>query len=311
VPSVSVTIGMLLAIFNLGVLIYFIHHVAISIQATSVIRSVSDELHEAIDRLWPADLGADPPEVCALTRVPFQQDEALALLAQGSGYVDAIQDSMLIKLAQEHSLVIRLAHRPGHFAVEGTPLAWAWPSERATEEITKKLNKAFVLSSHRTPFQDVEFAIDQLVEIAVRALSPGANDPFTALNCIDRLGEALCHLARRTAPSAMRFDEENELRVIAYPARFDAVTDAAFNQIRQYGAGSAAVLICLMETIGTIASQSRRADDFVALARHAKLVNRAARRSLVEEANLADFEERHRVAQQELLQGKLPGAELI
>ncbi|QDU26247.1 hypothetical protein ETAA8_13230 [Anatilimnocola aggregata] len=308
VPGVSVTIGMLLAIFNLGVLIYFIHHVAISIQATSVIRSVSDELNETIDRLWPANLGSEPPDVCELATLPYPQDEALPVLAEDSGYVDAIQDSMLIKLAKENSLIIRLAHRPGHFAVAGTPLAWAWPPERATEDITKKLNKAFVLASHRTPFQDVEFAIDQLVEIAIRALSPGINDPFTALNCIDRLGEALCRLARRSAPSSLRFDDEKELRVITYPARFAAVTDAAFNQIRQYGASSAAVMICLMETIGTIASQCRREDDFVALARHAELVARAARRSLAEEADLADLEERHKGVLQEFARhvGGLP-----
>jgi uncharacterized membrane protein len=296
VPSVSVTVGMLLAITNLGILIYFIHHVAISIQATSVIKSVSDELHETIDRLWPDEMGEEAPEACEL-ETPFHQAEAMAVLARGSGYVDAIQDSILIQLAAEHELVIRLAHRPGHFAIEHTPLAWAWPGDRVDEELTKKINKAFVLANHRTPFQDVEFAIDQLVEIAVRALSPGINDPFTALNCIDRLGEALCRLARRKIPSPLRLDDDQQLRVITYAARLPAVADAAFNQIRQYGAGSAAVLICLMETICVIASQCRRAEDLAAISRHAELVHRAAHRSLPEESDLADFDQRYEALQ--------------
>lgn len=291
VPSVSVTVGILLAITNLGILIYFIHHVAISIQATSVIRSVSDELRETIDRLWPDELGDEPPETCEVD-MPFEQEQAVAVLAQASGYVDAIEDSLLIRLAAEHGLVIRLAHRPGHFAVERSPLAWVWPPDRMNGDIAKKLNQAFVLANHRTPFQDVEFAIDQLVEIAIRALSPGINDPFTALNCIDRLGEALCRFARRSIPSSLRFDDEQKLRVITYPARFPAVADAAFNQIRQYGSGSAAVMICLMETIGVVANQCRRQEDKESIGRHATLVHRAAHRSLPDDADIADFDYR-------------------
>jgi uncharacterized membrane protein len=166
--------------------------------------------------------------------------------------------------------------------------------------LAKKLNDAFVFANNRTPFQDVEFAIDQLVEIAVRALSPGVNDPFTAMNCIDRLGEALCRMARRNIPSTLRFDDEQQLRVITYPARFPAVCDAAFNQIRQYGSGSAAVQICLMETIGMIAAQCRRREDRRAIARHAELVHRAAHRSLSETADLADFDERFQAVQHAL-----------
>ncbi|HJS09285.1 MAG TPA: DUF2254 domain-containing protein [Pirellulales bacterium] len=299
VPGVSVSVGILLAVASLGVLIYFIHHVAVSIQATHVIQSVSQELRETIDRLWPEELGEEPSSLD--TSLPaFHEQEAIAVSADASGYLDAIRDDVLIKLAKENDLIIRLAHRPGHFAVEGTTMAWASPPQRVSKELTQRLNSAFVMSSQRTPFQDVEFAIDQLVEVAVRALSPGVNDPFTALNCIHRLGEALCRLARRSIPSPFRYDDEKHLRVIAYPADFSAVADAAFNQIRQHGAGSAAVLICLLETIGVVASLSQRPEDRAALARHADLVLRAARRTLTEEADLADVEERFTVDQKAL-----------
>jgi uncharacterized membrane protein len=306
VPGISVTVGIVLAVANLGVLIYFIHHVAISIQATHVIQSVSQELHETIDRLWPEELGQELPLSPESESPRFRDEESVAVAAEASGYVDAIKDEALIKLAQEHDLVIRLAYRPGHFAVEGTPLGWAWPHQRVTEDIAKHLNHAFVLSPQRTPFQDVEFAIDQLVEIAVRALSPGVNDPFTAQNCIDRLGEGLCRLARRSIPSALRYDADNHLRVITYPANFPAVADAAFNQIRQNGSSTVAVSICLLETIAVVANLARRSEDRAALARHAELVIRAARREVVEEADLANVEERFAAVQQALAQGPPP-----
>jgi len=292
VPGISVTIGTVLAVANLGVLIYFIHHVAVSIQVSNVIQSVSQELNETIDRLWPEALGDEPPDGRDVDLHAVPQAESAAIAASASGYVDAIRDEALIKLAKEHELVIRLAYRPGHFALEGTTMAWVWPQQQLSDEVSKRLRSAFVLAPQRTPFQDVEFAIDQLVEVAIRALSPGINDPFTALTCIDRIGEALARLTRRSVPSRFRYDDEKCLRVITYPADFNAVANTAFNQIRQHGSANAAVLICLLETMAAVASLARRGADRAALERHAELVVRAARRSIPEEADLADVEER-------------------
>jgi uncharacterized membrane protein len=300
VPSVSVTMGIVLAIGNLGVLIYFIHHVAMSIQASHVIQSVTEELRQTIDRLWPERLGRELPQSEAEPPA-FPQDDAAPLAAATSGYVDAINEEILMALARENDLVIRLAYRPGQFAVAGMPLAWVSPQERAGPDTVKQLNRAFVLVPHRTPFQDVEFAVDQLVEVAVRALSPGINDPFTAMMCIHRLGESLSYLAGRSIPSSLRYDKDSRLRVIAYPAEFRAVADAAFNQIRQYGAGSVAVLICMLETLGVIARFARRPGDRAAIAHHAALVQRTACRCIQEEADLADVKERYDAVQRELL----------
>lgn len=300
VPGVSVSVGILLAIANLGVLIYFIHHVAMSIQASHVIQSVTDELRETIDRLWPEKLGQEPPPTSEPELPSFAPDQSAPLVSTTSGYVDAINEDTLLTLARDDDLVIRLVYRPGRFAVEGVTLAWVWPRERASEDALQRLNLAFVLVPHRTPFQDVEFAVDQLVEIAVRALSPGINDPFTAMMCIHRLGEALSYLAGRSIPSPHRYDQDNNLRVITYPIEFRALADAAFNQIRQYGSGSVAVLICLLETLGVVARFVHRPADRAAIARHAELIQRTARRCLQEEADLADVTERFDDVQQEL-----------
>ena len=117
----------------------------------------------------------------------------------------------------------------------------SFPEEKVNKKLAVQINDAFVLGSQRTEQQDVEFPIDQLVEIAVRALSPGINDPFTAIRCIDQLSAALCHLAQREIPSPYRYDDHDQLRILAEPISFADATDAAFNQIRQYGKSSVAV----------------------------------------------------------------------
>src|SRR5690606_18751867 len=120
--------------------------------------------------------------------------------------------------------------------------------------------------------QDVEFAVNQLVEMAVRALSPGINDPFTAIACVDHLGSALCRLAARDMPSPYWHDRHDKLRLIERPERYGELVDSAFNQIRQYGRSSAAVTIRLLDTIVVIAGFVCRAEDRATLLRHAEMI---------------------------------------
>jgi uncharacterized membrane protein len=125
--------------------------------------------------------------------------------------------------------------------------------------------------------------VDQLVEIAVRALSPGVNDPFTAVRCVDRLGSALSRIAQREMPSAYHYDEHNRLRVFNPVVSFSDILDTAFDQIRQNSAANAAVTIRLLETLAVVASFAERPDDREALRRHADMIARGAREGLPEE----------------------------
>jgi uncharacterized membrane protein len=159
--------------------------------------------------------------------------------------------------------------------------------------MVERVNTAFVLGSQRTPSQDVEFSVDQLVEIAARALSPGVNDPFTAITCIDRLGSALCRLAQREIPSAHRFDDDGRLRVVAPPVTFSRIADAAFDQIRRHGRPSAAIAIRLLDTIGVVAGAARRPEDRAALRRHAEMIVRGAREAVPEEEDRQAVERRY------------------
>jgi uncharacterized membrane protein len=299
VPHLSVTCGIALAIASVGVLIYFIHHAASSIQVDQVIKRVGQELDASIDRLFPERIGRGKSnlEQESKTNIPenFELD-ACPICASNTGYIQAIDDEQLMRIAIENQLLLRIQQRPGRFVVQGRELVRVFPAQRINKSLAAQINDAFVLDEQRTEQQDVEFSIDQLVEIAVRALSPGINDPFTALRCIDQLCAALCHLAQRDIPSPYRYNDRNQLCIIAEPVAFADVLDAAFNQIRQYGQSSVAVTIRLLEAIATIATFTYRPTDQAALHCHAEMIERGSQEKISEELDRKDIKKRYLAA---------------
>jgi len=296
VPGISVIVGLLLALCSLGVLIYFIHHVAVSIQANQIVASVSEELNAAIGRLFPEELGEGPPcePAAEADLLPADFDgRAVAVHAAAAGYVLTIDQERLMVAVRERDAVVKLVRRAGHFVVPGDVLALVVPADRADEGLRAAIADAFQLGAERNALQDVEFCVDQLVEVAVRALSPGVNDPFTATICVDRLAEALCLLLRRKIPSPFRHDDDERMRVVAYPVDFADVLDAAFNQIRQYGRGSPAVAIRLLDALQRLADRARRPADRAAIARQALAVRRAADDAVPDELDRRAIIERY------------------
>ena len=175
-----------------------------------------------------------------------------------------------------------------------------WPADRITDALVDQLNAAFVFGNQRNAVQDVEFSLRQLVEIAVRALSPGINDPFTAIACVDRIGSALCRLARRDAPSPLRHDAEGRLRLVAPGASFAGIVDAAFNQIRQYSRSNPAVAIRMLDVIAQIAGHVQHTQDADCLLRHAGMILRGAREAVPEADDRLAVETRFTAAAQAL-----------
>ncbi len=296
VPHLSVTLGVLLAVVSVGVFIYFIHHVSVSIQANEIAARIGKELIEGIDRLFPEKIGRGASEILVEPPDPgflevFDR-EARPIGAYADGYLQFIDAEALLALAVEEDLVLRLEQRPGNYVVASCPLALIWPGSRVTDRVTEQLHPLFVLAHQRTSGQDLEFGVNQLVEIAVRALSPGTNDPFTAITCLDHLGSGLCRLASRDMPSPYRYDGQNQLRVIAPADTFPKIMDAAFNQIRQYGRSSAAVTIRLLETIIVVAGFAHRAEDRATLLQHAEMIARGAREGLPEDQDRQAVDER-------------------
>lgn len=153
----------------------------------------------------------------------------------------------------------------------------------------------FIIGKTKTSQQDLEFSIHQLVEIASRALSPGINDPYTAIACIDSLTATMSYLAQAKFPSEYRFDDEGNLRIIADALEFEGVLDAAFNQIRQFSGGSTAVIIRLMEALTTIYGFTRNESQKESVIKHAEMTLRVGKQTIKEENDLQDLIKRSRM----------------
>jgi uncharacterized membrane protein len=290
VPHLSVTVGIALAILSIGVLIYFIHHASTIIQASHVLQSVSDDLDKAIDRLFPEKIGVNPQE-----DQPHREDippdfplQAYPIKTKKNGYLQAINDEKLMEIARQYDLLVLVKFRPGKFVVKGSELVMVWPGIRVNNKLKQQLQQIFIIGRERTEQQDIEFPIQQLVEIALRAISPGINDPFTAIRCIDRLSAGLCYLVQRQFPSPYRYDYDNQLRVMVPSLDFEGIVGQAFNQIRQYGKSDAAVTIRLLEAIALVASHTQNPQHREVLRRHADMIERGSHEGLPESQDRKD-----------------------
>jgi uncharacterized membrane protein len=304
VPQVSVTVGLLLALASISVLIYFIHHAATIIQVSHIIMGVGIDFHGAIERLFPEKLGRSLPKPKPHSQtIPANFDrDACPVKAKNSGYLQGIDNEELMKIAGKCQLLLQIKSRPGHFIVQGSDLVMVFPGHCVNRKLCQQINDAFMFGRQRTEQQDVEFPINQLVDIALRAISPGINDPTTAIECIDQLSAGLSHLAQREIPSPYRYDDDNNLRVIAEPFTFAGLTDAAFNQIRQYGKSDVGVTIRLLEAIATIATYTSDPQGRAALLRHAEMIKQDSFESISQEQDKKDIERRYQAVLKALQQ---------
>lgn len=261
VPHIAVTGGVLLAVASVAVLIFFIHHVSNSIQASQIIANVAAELDAALDRLYPneiRDVSDSLPDAVLAFEKSRSTASVILVRAQKSGYVQAVDSDVLLGIAHEKDLVIALKSEPGQFVTSGCSLAVLYPSkDDSLHGIEDQVSGAYTLGRRRTAAQDGEFLLLQLVEIAIRALSPGINDPFTAVMCLDRLGAALCHLTSRALPTAHHYDKEGQLRLITRPVSFDDMLESAFREIHHYGKNDPLILERLHEKLSQIRECAR------------------------------------------------------
>jgi uncharacterized membrane protein len=195
-------------------------------------------------------------------------------------------------LAEEHDLVLKALARPGYFVIEGQPLLLAWPAERVSRKIVGSIQFTFAVGRRRTSTQDVEYALDQLVEVGLRALSTAINDPFTAMSCIDWVCAGVYRLTQREGPSAYRLNEQGRLRVVAEVSTFEGIVNQAFNQLRQHSHGDVAVTCRLLEGLGWVAETCTDGERKKILRRHIELIYQGSMDVPVEE-DRKDVEERY------------------
>lgn len=269
VPHLAVAIGVVLAVASLAVLIYFIHHTANSIRIETLLASLAEETAATIDRLFPEKLGREEAEMEA---EPPDFSKAHVVCARSSGYVQSIDNAALLRLSTEEDVIVNVVARPGSFVTERDPLLRVLSAQLLPEERADALRATLIVGIERTPHQDLDFSIRRIVEIAQRALSPGINDPTTALYCIDRLREALVRLAERRTPSSRRHDDEGQLRVVAEPVPFEALASGSLGAVGLYAGSDSDVLKALAAAVDRViaAAAGRDRASLLALHRSAK-----------------------------------------
>lgn len=299
VPHLSITVAEALLLVDLGVLIYFIHHIAKSIQLPEVIAGIARDLTRAVDSEFPFQrsnpgdhtretVGRSVPELLQLIK-----ERGVVVPSSSSGYVQYVGYAQLIDIASRTDSVIRLDHRPGHFIATGRPLATVWPGG-AAEQVALALSKAHVTGPHRTLMQDPVFAIDQLVEIAIRALSAAVNDTFTALTCIDWLSAGLSQISSRTLSEGVYRDRFRRIRLIEADPSYARMVNRAFDKIRQSSRGMPAVIIRLLDSLTSIAADATGPEQRRILTRQAEMILRSAEESVDEANDLEDIRIRYR-----------------
>jgi uncharacterized membrane protein len=297
VPHLSITVAIALVLVDLGVLIFFIHHVAKMIQLPEVIASIARDLSQAIvaevDASERRSTTAEEEIGLSLTELLTRmQESGAAVAAPRSGYLQFVGYDDLVDIALDADAVIQLLFRPGHFLVEGLPLATVWPPD-AAGVVVQALERNHVTGPQRTLTQDLSFAIDQLVEIAIRALSPAVNDTFSAMSCIDWLGDALCRISARWQPSAVHRDHTGTVRVIAAELHYDRIVGRAFDKIRQAGRGMPAVMIRQLDALVKIAEYTTSEEQRKVLLEQAEMIVRSCAESVPEPSDRADVVRRY------------------
>ncbi len=279
VPSLAVLGGLVLAFVGIALLIYFIHHISMSIQASNVIARAAAETLVAIDKLFPNELDASAADEAEDTAEDTRAARVWSTIsARETGYIENIDGEALLELAERHQATVRMEHGIGEFVIEGTTIASLSPQREPDEELDTALNDVCVVSRMRTVEQDAAFGIRQLVDIALKALSPGINDTTTATMCVDYLTAILVRLANRDiAPLALMHQAER--RVIIPGPTFDGLLAASFDQIRQSSERNITVLIRLLHALETIAAAATSPRRRHALREQAELVLPWAQRS--------------------------------
>lgn len=292
VPGLAVFFAVVLAMGGVGVLIFFIHHIAASIQASSIIASVANETMEAVNRLFPGKLGQEPVDDDEdQARLSLAERNWQAVPARRNGYIQSVDDMALLRLAREHQTIVRMERGIGDFVVQHTTLASLALDDPPGEKTIAALQAAYCMDRYRTVHQDCAFGIRQIADMALRALSPSTNDTTTAVMCVDYLTAILSRLASRAIPSSLRY-EDGELRIIAIGPTFASLVAESFDQIRGSAIGNLGIMLRILGGLQTIASLTANPSRRQALRDQAQWVAELAERTIESPHDRTQFESR-------------------
>jgi uncharacterized membrane protein len=296
IPELTVSGAVTLVVLSIGALIYYVHHVSTTLQIGNLAAAIVVDLHEAVagmdHEIGQHDDGAEA--------IPAAPRNAAPVAADRSGYVQRIDHAAIAGEAASRDARVWVRRAPGAFVVAGTPLALVHPPSACDDELARAILHACVVGTDRTLWHDVEFGVKQLVEIALRALSPGVNEPFTAITCIDRLTEGLARAAAAPVPRSRWQDEQGQPRVFVQAQGFETLLRAAFDPIRIFGGTNPAIYARLLESLAELGLVARRRADRQLLRREADVVMRTAARNIREDEDLAYVEARYQTTIRQL-----------
>src|SRR5271167_3443724 len=267
VPVLTVLIAMVLALVCVGWLIFFINHISRSISVNHIVDRIAGEALLVIDQLMPHPRGTyEGTELAA----PHRAGKERVILSRKSGYVRFVDVAFLLERAKTFGVQITLDRRVGHFVPAGAPLLRVVDASRVTPEREARLLTAIDIGPTRTLQQDVEFGIIQIVDIALRAISPAVNDPTTAINCIDQLSRIMIVWTSRAGPPSRLYAPPYVLRVVVPWISYEGLLDTAFEQIRHYAKSDIAVSLRLVRAFDDMAVAGASQDELQSLIRRAR-----------------------------------------
>jgi len=312
-PQLTATLGVYLMLATFATLILLVQHISTMLQAPNIAAAAGAELRQVVSAELSSEVtaGDDLQEGSETRPASGAQDGSSALpetagyaiRVRSTGYIQFIDPDILLTLAREENLVIRLLHKPGHYVQSGAAVALIWPAERVDEQVDKLIRRAFQVGNGRTPTQDLEYAVNQLTEMAVRAMSPAINDPFTAMTCLDHLGDGLAKFVRQGERGSYYTDRDGKLRLVLEPVTFAALLCAAFDMLRHASCDNASVLLHMLAVIDAIGQEAQAPEARQLLLRHVNLIQA--------ESQVGDLIEPDRQAirrSAEALQARLEGA---
>lgn len=253
-PVATVTCAMFLAVICVAWLIFFIYHISQAISVNHIVDRIARETEAVIDDIMrdTQKYHYEPPGV------PFDDSRReTPVTSSVSGYIRFVDSRRLLELAKAFKVRVRILRRVGHFVPAGVQLFGTSPADRVDAHQLRELSLAFDIGPTRTMQQDVEFGVIQIVDIALKAISPAVNDPSTAITCVDQLGRIVIRFVGRIAPASLLCDPPHVVRVIVPWVGVEDLLDTAFEQIRHYSASDIAVSLRLLRAYEDIASTCR------------------------------------------------------
>jgi uncharacterized membrane protein len=229
------------------------------------------------------------------------EKDAYPVRMEQAGYIQYIDPQILLPLAREHNLVIRLLRKPGHMVWPNAQVALVWPVARVDEALDQQIRNAFRVGNVRTPTQDVAYAVNQLVEMATRAMSPAINDPFTAMTCLDYIGEGLALFIQQGEKSPYYYDRNNQLRLILEPVTFAELLSGAFEMLRHCSCDNASVLMHMLEVIEAVGQEAKTSEASQQLLRHVSLIQAESQAGALVENDRQVISSRCEVLQEKLM----------